>query len=248
MRPLSALGVNAPRRWTVTLAIVAVLGVMSLVTLLFPVVGEALVFRPDRVLERPWTLITFPFTLTVGSGLFGPFFTALLLFWTYQIGSSIENDQGQTRYLGFWALATLLPAALMLLPGARAALVGPSLPIAALTVVWATQNANMQILLMGLVPLAGKWIGALAALGIFAQYYAAGPLTAILSVVSLGIAWAWAAERIPIFPYRQRRKPSKVEAQREIDFMKEVAKRKDDRAEKERLRRLLEGGDDPISR
>lgn len=246
MRPLSALGLNAPKRWTVTLALVAALGVMSLVTLLFPIVWAALAFVPESALGRPWTPITYPFALTVGSGLFGPLFTALLLFWTYQIGSSIENDQGQTRYLGFWGLATLLPAALMLVPGAGGVLAGPSLPIAALTVVWATRNANSQVLMMGFFPIAAKWIGALAALGIFAQYYPASILAGILSLVSLGIAWAWAAEKIPVFPYHARRKPSKAEAKREINFTKEVAKRKDERSDCERLRKLLEDGDDPL--
>lgn len=244
-------GLNLPKRWTATLALVVALGVMSLVTLLFPVVAAFLSFASTEALRQPWSFITYPFTLSIGRDLFGPLFTLLLLLWTYQIGTSVENDQGRGRYLGFWALATVLPALLLLIPGARGVLMGPYLPIAALTVAWATRNANTPVLLMGLVPIAAKWIGALAALGIFAQYYGFGVLTAVLMLVPLGLSWAWAAERIPVLPYHERRyahKPSKVEAQREIDFMKEVAKRKDDRAEKERLRRLLEGGDDPLSR
>lgn len=244
MRPFSSLGLNAPRRWTATLALVAALGVMSLATLLIPALARALVFLPELALSRPWTLLTYPFALTVAGGLTGPLFTALLLFWTYQIGTSIEGERGQPRYLGFWAAATLLPALLMLVPGG-APLDGPSLPIAALTVVWATRNATAQVLLMGLVPLAAKWIGALAALGIFAQYYRFGPVAGVLAILPLALAWAWASERIPVLPYVACRqsKPSRAAQQREIDFMAEVAKRKTERAERERLRKLL-GGDD----
>lgn len=241
----TALGLRTPDRRSATFAIVAVLGAMSILTLLVPAIGQWLIYQPQNVLSRPWTVLTYPLALTVGGGLTGPIFTLFLLLWTFQIGDTVESEQGKPRYLAFWAAATVLPALLMLATGAP--LIGPSLPIAALTVLWAARRPNAMLMLFGIVPIAAKWIGALSALGIFAEYYRiGGPVTGLLSIVSLGVALAWAMNLIPGLPYIKKAKPSKQTVQREIDFMKEVAKRKDDRAEKERLRKLLEGGDDPL--
>ncbi|RYG96390.1 MAG: hypothetical protein EON58_12170, partial [Alphaproteobacteria bacterium] len=108
---------------------------MSLVTLLVPVVGLWLSFLPELALSRPWTFITYPLAMILQDGLAGPLFTLFLLMWTYQIGTSIEGELGRTRYLVFWAAATVLPALLMLTT--RAPLLGPSLPVGALTCAWA---------------------------------------------------------------------------------------------------------------
>ena len=245
MRPLSSLGLRPPGGWTATLVIVAALGVMSIVTFLLPAIGLWLSYLPQVALSRPWTVITYPFAIRVQAGIAGPLFTLFLLLWTYQIGATIESEQGRTRYLIFWAVATVLPALLLTVTGVP--LFEPSLPIGALTCAWAARRPNAQVMLFGILPLAAKWIGALATLGIFLQYWQfGGPIAALLSIISLGLAAVWAAGKIPFLPYVQKYKPSKAEAQREIDFMKEVSRRKDDRADRERLRKLLEGDDDPL--
>lgn len=255
MRPLSALGLNPSKGWTVTLSLVVALGVGAMLTLLFPgAIGNNLVYVPTEVLSRPWSVLLYPFAVPMWGGLLGPIWTLFLLLWTWRVGSFLEEKLEAKRFILLLLAATLVPAAILSIPGAQSALIGPFMPVSVLTVVWATRNANMPLCFMGF-SVAAKWVGALSALGIFAEHYRMSIAAGFVSLIPLGIAWAWAAERIPVLPFYVKRKPTKVEAQRDIDFMKEVAKRKDararrneDRDETERLRRLLEGGDDPISR
>ncbi len=223
-----------------TLAIVALLGLGAILSLLVPPFAPAVAHLPGRW-TTPWTFLTYPLAVEVAGGLFGPFFTVLLLFLVYSLGTQVERELGQGRYLAFWGVATLLPALLLSIPGFAVPLFGPTLPVAALIVVWAVRNAGAQVLAMALFPLQAKWFAAIAAAGVFAQYYRISVPASLMALVPLGIAWAWAADRIPPLPYRARFRPSKAEQKREIDFQKAVRERRDERAEKERLRRLLEG-------
>ena len=246
MRPLAALGLQPKRGWSVTLGLVVALGIGALLTLLFPyAIGMNLMYVPAEALAQPWSILLYPFAVPMWGGLLGPVWTVFLLLWTWRTGSFLEEKLELRRYVALLLAATIVPAGLLSIPGAQSILVGPFMPVAVLTVVWATRNATMPMCFWGF-SVAAKWVGALSALGIFAEHYRIGIAAGFVSLVPLGIAWAWAAERIPFLPFYVKARPSKQEAQREIDFMKEVAKRKDDRADRERLRKLLEGGDDPL--
>ncbi|MER3495700.1 MAG: hypothetical protein C4320_02070 [Armatimonadota bacterium] len=232
-----------------TTVIVGLLGVGALLTLLAPAAGLALSFVPREFVTRPWTALTYPLVISISGGLGGPIFTALLLFWTYQVGRSLEAVMTTPRFIKLWLFGTLFPALILSPVSSSLLLAGPLFPVSVLTVVWATRNANSPVLLMGFFPLAAKWIGALAALGVLATYYPAGPLIGLLALVPLGLAWAFALGRIPGLRVAVPRvaKPTKEQRRRDAEFEGEVARRRAEREEKDRLRRLLEGpaADDP---
>ena len=243
MRPAFSLDRLLPGRRSVTILIVVLLVAGAALSLFFPgAFLQNVVHLPGRW-THPWTFLTYPLALRVEGGLFGPFFTVLLLFWVYSIGTSLESDLGQNRYLPLWGVATILPALLLTIPGVSAPAYGPLLPVATLTVVWAVRNAGAQVLAMALFPLQAKWIGVLAGIGVFIQYYNVSIPAGIVSLLPLGLAYLWASGKIPGLPYAAstKLKPSKAERAREIQFDQAVAARKSEREEKERLRRLLEG-------
>ena len=244
MRPFSQYRSSVPKRVTATSVIVAALGVGALFGLLFPYAARYLDFNPLLALSRPWSYFTYPLTVPLEGGFAGPIFTVFLLLWVYQIGTQIESALGMPRFIGLWLAGTLLPAILFTIPGTQAPLSGPMLPVAVLTVAWATRNANSQLMIFGIVPLAAKWIGAIFALGVFARYYPLGVAPALVSLLPLALTYAFAAEKIPGLAWAApavNRKKSKEEKRKEIDFLDEVRKREKERDEKERLRRLLEG-------
>lgn len=240
------------RRWNITQIFVALLVVGAVVCLLVPSLVEWLAFNPATVSVRPWTLFTYPLVVGIGGGPFGPIFLVFLLLMVYQFGIAVEAELGRSRYIATLLAAILVPSLLFLAlafsyPAASSPLIGPIIPVAVILAIWATRNAGAQVMFWGIIPMKGMWLGALAAVGVFAMYYAPsapGIIRAIFGLLPMGLGWAFAANRLPgplrwSVPLIQRK--SKAEEQREIDFLAEVKRREKDRDEKERLRRLLEG-------
>jgi hypothetical protein len=204
----------------------------------------ALALGPD-LLSRPWSLLTFPFADT-GDGR-GLIWFLFLLYWFWWVGSSMEFDNGSKKLVGFWLAMTVLFAASlwigMMLLNARVDVFGAGLPVAALTVAWGTRNQNQFIRLMFLIPIQGKWLAILATVLVFFGYGTGAPLMGVFAIAPLALAHLYAANRLPI-PYGRSYSPSrptKVQQQRDQKYFDDVKRREQERAERERLRKLFEG-------
>jgi len=168
----------------------------------------------------------------------------LTLFWFFSIGGSLESELGSRRFATFLAIATVLEG-LMLWGGSKAVganvvVFGPGLPVAATTVAWGARNSKAVVRLWGLLPVSGLVI-VLLTVGIVLFGYGTGnPALGFIAAIPLGLAFAWAADRLPGLPYRPAvQKISKQQLAQEREYYDDVKRREQKRAEEERLRKLL---------
>lgn len=214
---------------------------------------EQIVIAPGWA-SRPWAILTYPWAempFTTGFGLLGFIF---LVMWTFWVGGTLERDLGPTKYVGFWL-------AMILLPGLFVGLLGPLLgkpfvvagmwlPIAGMTIAWCTRNPTQQIMLYGIVPLSGKWLGWITLGTTIILSGFGNPLLGVFSAFHLPIAWAFAANKLP-FTYSRgastfgKRKVDDNQFLRKTEKMgasyyDDVKKREKEREERERLRKLFE--------
>ncbi|MFI5386349.1 MAG: rhomboid family intramembrane serine protease [Fimbriimonadales bacterium] len=243
---------GAPATWAL---IGAALGIFVISWLMLGKLYEPLSFALDW--SRPWGLLTYSFA-NFGNGM-GLFWFLLELYWLFWVGTSTEIDLGRTRYLVFFFASAVVAALFIWLgmvivhPGATAALGGLELPISALTVAWGTRHKHENILLMAIIPIPG-WILAwlTVALVIFGYGSAfAAPLMGAFAALHLGLAYLYAENRIPNFAYGReggRTPEQNLKRTEKMDrkYYDDVKKREQDRAEREKLRKLFENsmGDD----
>lgn len=196
----------------------------------------------------PWTALTYPFAIGSLTSGFGLISLVFMIMWLYSLGGILERELGMQKFILVWTLLTIVPV-LLVLPFGKVPLYGSLLPVGGLTVIWATRYPNSPIMLMGMIPLQGKWIGFLSAGIVFFSYGAAGNiLVGLFACGSLALAYVFARNMIPFFQYGgssggsyTRSKPTKEQIERARAFDGEVRKRKQDREERERLRKLFEG-------
>lgn len=210
---------------------------------------ELLAFNPAQTLARPWTLFTYPLS-SAGDGRDAIFFL-ILCWWFYMVGSSLETTlKPRGILLAFGAFAVLGSLSIWLgslvMPGALT-LVGPSLPVAAMTVLWGARFKTSIVQLMLVIPIQGRWIALLTALLVLFGYGSGAPLMGLFACVPLALAWAWGDNRLPFFPFdpvTAKPKLSKAQVEAEERFLREVKERELHRRrrekENERLRKLFE--------
>ncbi|HVH31198.1 MAG TPA: rhomboid family intramembrane serine protease [bacterium] len=146
---------------------------------------SALVFYTGTVLQRPWTLLTYP--LVAGGSIFWILLSAYIL-WLF--GGSLERAWGSRQYAVFWALVAVTSALGLelgsTLTGRHVPLTGVGLPLASIVLVWATMNPSEVLLAYFVIPMQARWLGLIVLiltvfsfpfpLGIFAL---AGPAVAV---------------------------------------------------------------------
>ncbi len=236
----------------VTIAIMVAMCVVSILAFFVPAFGSeviaALSIQGSPML-RPWTFVTYPIAYAgLGAGL-GILFFALMMMWTYFIGSIVERDLDSIRYLAFWCAVTLLGSISMtagyaILGHLNATfLSGPALPLAALLVAWATRYPDSIVMLFMIIPVKAKWLGWLTAGGTLFGYGSINPFLGLFAIVPVAFSYAFASNRFKAMPYSQRlysRVQSKAEKKREQAYFDDVHKREKERQERERLRKLFE--------
>lgn len=198
---------------------------------------SSLIFDPAHPL--PWTPLTYPFA---GEG--PVIFFLFMLLWLYWIGSSLEHDLGSRKFGVLCLVMTLLPVLFLgfgsLLVQRPTSLANELLPLAALTVAWGTRNSSLPVRLWGIIPVTGAMIAILDVLIVIFSY---PPIVSWLAVLPLGFAYLFAKNKVPFFTYSKpvyAYKPSKQKVQEEARYFEEVKKREQERAERERLRKLFE--------
>jgi hypothetical protein len=200
----------------------------------------------DVSMQKPWTLITYPYGAVRGDLLW--FFVGLFIL--YQFGSNLERETGPLGIVVIFFLATILMGAFYLLgtllAGARpTAVPWLDLPDAFVFTVWAARNRSATVMFMFVIPIRAAWLGLIGAGFVAIQYGWVVPIVGVVTASSLGIAWLYGLGRIPGLPFGDipdlTSKAEKKKDDREFQrFREDVRAREIEREEKERLRRLFE--------
>ena len=206
-------------------------------------------FRP--AFSLPWTFLTYPFAANPAD-VIGIFF---MIYWMWIIGAQVERDLGTGKYLAFFGAMTAIPATMMwiclLTTGHASALYGLYLPVAGITIAWATRNPNASMLFMLIIPILAKWLGWLTAALVVFGYGYPNPPVGLFAGVHLLLAHLFAAQRVPLLTYGKDggkvKKQQWLPREKDDNYLLDVKNREIERAERERLRKLFEGSlkDDP---
>jgi hypothetical protein len=244
------MALNDPMRWLrrqtnpITIGICFLLVLGSIASWLSPKFGILVAFD-GKILPRLWALLSYPYS---GSSLAGSgiIFLAFLIMWMWSIGGAIERDHGSRNFLLLWLLVTVLSSLSLAILQAPA--VGVLLPEAAITVMWAARNKTVTVRMMGIIPVPSWVVGALLAAIVFFTYAstAAGILTGLVALTTCGLSFLYASNKIPKLSYGlgygsyTKRKPTQAQKKREAAFRADVFDREQERADRERLRKLFE--------
>jgi len=207
---------------------------------------------------QPWQLVTYPFAYTPLTDAIAFMFFVCLIAWMIFAGMTVEREIGSPRFAIMWIAMSIAPALLIGVYSSIARLSfgfgGPFLPAAGLTIAWCTRYASEQILLYGFIPMAGKWVAWITAAMVFFLYGAMRPEFGILAAGPLVLPWLYAANRLP-FPYGRvgsfgsgwgrsskgtRDENLKRHEKMDKKYYEDVKKREQERADRERLRKLFE--------
>lgn len=218
--------------------------------------GQALAgqlgFEPSLALQRIWTFVTYPYSYPPGA-----FVSVLFIcLWLFSMGGMVERELGTPKYIAFWVVMTALGGLMFWvgwrITGIQSALFGAFMPTAAVTVAWGTRNPEATVMVMFVLPLKGKWIAWIAAALVF---FGTSAQLALFAASPLLLAYFFAAEKIPGIPFTVRAGGSRASArerreqQRKFtDFREKIREREQERAERERLRKLFESSLDDDNR
>lgn len=195
--------------------------------------------------RNPWSILTFPLASMGAPGeIISVLFTCL---WSYWVGRSLEKDTGPGLLVGIFGVLTLASSVAWILGslvvGANPLLAGVSLPLAALTVIWAMRNPEHTILLMMIVPVKAKYLAVITAVVTLFTAGGPSPLMGVFALLPLLLGFLYATNRIPGLRFGTtpadsvQKKKSNEEFRR---FQDEVRKKEKEREERERLRKLFE--------
>lgn len=240
-------GVQPPpaSRNTATIGLIVALAAAFVLNWL-PGFGDS--FRNIAVLSlaAPWAAPLYPFAFSGNGGEL--FFFLFSLLWLFFVGNALESTVGKVGLVVHFFAAALVHGLVALAAFAALApvgvLMGPGLPLAFLTVLYAARAPEQSIMFWGIFPLKLKWLAILVvALTIFG-YGTGNPLLGILLALPCALAWVYGQDRIPGFrlgrpPFEEARQKQK-ENKRFDEFFGKVRDRAKERDERERLRKLFE--------
>ena len=240
----------SPKSVPVTMGLIITLVIAFLVAWASPnPILEPLIFQGDW--SKFWTAFTYPW------GSFGVeviIFFLMGLLWLYSIGGDVEREVGPRFYAALFFVMTLLGAIGVTIGGAvmntKGMAMGDLIPACGITCVWASRRPNTMASFFG-IPIAAKWIGGLAVLMVLIPYGKSAPLMGLFAALPCLVGWLFGSGKLPIrFPNQWgsststahgKTKAERAKEQREFEgFIDNVRAREQERAEKERLRKLFE--------
>lgn len=243
MNPIREFISNAKRSGApATTAIVAGIAICFLAS--FFNVGQqvfsALAFSASGALAQPWTFLSYPLAYPA-TNLIGALFLCL---WIWGIGGSVERTLRTQRYVSFWIIMTLLGSVFVFagskIMAIEGFLFGAAIPTAATTVVWGVRNPNVEVRLMFVLPITGRWLAWLSAALVF---FGTQPQLAPFAALPLLFAYLFAADKLSFLPFssgRLTKAEAKRESRRVFEVIDNAIDRQKSRAEREKLRRLFE--------
>jgi len=234
----------------VTTLLVISLGLTALYLSINKFQGIEFIGYAGAGIAKPWTLLTYPWAplIETGRGLVGSIF---LMIWLYWIGRSVERDLSPSKMAGFWFAVTLAGAlgnwVGMSATRVFAPLLGPEIPIAALTILWCTRNPSHTIRVYMVIPVTGKWIAWITVACVLVGYGYEVPLMGIVDCIPLFLAYLYAANRLPRLAYgsggvyqaTQKEATTRGQVMYDQSYFDEVKRREKEREERERLKKLL---------
>lgn len=149
-----------------------------------------LIFHPDAVLARPWTVLTYP--LMASGGILWLLLGSYML-WLF--GGSLERGWGDRDYLVFLGLVSVATAAAIWLgagvTGIAPTLAGPWMILASAVLAWSLINPRERLLLYFVLPIEARWLAVGSAILVFFSF--PFPL-GLFALGGLGAAW-WYVRR-----------------------------------------------------
>lgn len=204
---------------------------------------EILAYSPD--LSQPWTLLTYPFTARIEHVIW----FALVCWILFQFLSDLERRMQAIGVTAFFFVMTLLGGIGYYIGSAifGTSMIFPSLnlPTEVVVFTWCLLNPSAQIRLMFVLPVHTRVLMWLCVAGIIIECGWGNPLVGFCAALPVPVAWAYATNRIPGMRFGDVPSLSEAKAKKKDDrsfhqFMDKVKEREQDRAEKERLRKLFE--------
>lgn len=226
-----------------TLGLLIALGLCA-IFMWIPQIAETwlALFALNMPSARFWGFLTYPLVVPIE-----PFFLIFQGLWLWSFGSMIESRLGTAGLLREFIIGTIVCGvclALVAVPlEGSLLLTSPWLPIAFITVMACAWSPNQQILFW-MFPLQLKWLALIT--GIFAVWiYGMGaPLVGLGAAVPLALGWFYGSGKLgPLSPGVNpfaKRQEKKRENRAFDEFYSKVREREQERAERERLRKLFE--------
>ena len=188
-----------------------------------------------------WALLTYPYLGGIS------LFLVFTVMWIYWVGTMLERDLGSKKFAVVWLVASvigILPLVIL-----RESAFGMLVPGAIIVTIWATRNPNQTVMVFMIIPVAAKYIGIAALLGVFATYSGGTnhPWVGLAAVSGCIVGFFFARNQLLGLTYgkapvnkqpRSQTRASKVYKQ---EYYDDVRRREKEREEKERLRKLFEG-------
>lgn len=232
---------NAP----VTLGLIAVLVLFTFILPTLPSGVQGSLAFDAQWYGHPWSLLTYSFIFPGGPGnLVGLFFLA---WWGLMIGGMVEREMSSRRY-GIFLAAVAIGSPLVMWVGAMlfqspVTIFGPFFIDAAVAVAWGTRFASLELRILGVLPIQARVIGWLFTIGLYLVYGIGNPVLGTFALLPLLAVWAFAENKLP-FAFGPRliertKAAGRGVVQYDEAYYDEVRKREQERAEKERLRKLL---------
>ncbi len=206
-------------------------------------ISSLLAFNTLTSAAKPWQILTYVFVPSYD--LIGVLFAS---FWMWNIGTVVERDQGSPRFAAILGIYTVLAALCLWLgsaiTGIPGVLVGAWGILSCVTVLWGTRYPNMTTLFMFVIPIKAKW---LALLSVALVFFGSHPALAVFAALPLILAALFARDQLPIKYGSGPSSAKRVNKTRSgmptsPEFIADVRKREQERADRERLRKLFEDG------
>lgn len=134
------------------IANVAVFVALWILSLLGYPLGDVLALRPDMLLFRPWTLITYMF---VHAGFLHVLFNMIALFF---FGPPVEERLGSSNFIKYYLVCGLGAAALSFVFALHTMIVGASGAIYGVMLAYALWWPDSPIYIWGILPVKAKWL------------------------------------------------------------------------------------------
>ncbi|MGB9620638.1 MAG: rhomboid family intramembrane serine protease [Armatimonadota bacterium] len=156
------------------------------------VIVEYLAYASNALAGRPWIAVTYPLVGLYGdsSGIISLLFAG---YWLWVAGGSLERSWGTARFATYFVVMCALSAVGLyvgtLITGVPTAAAGLWLPLAGVTVAFAMNNPEQQILFFFVVPLKLKYLALLDVAILLIAYGQASLIVGITALV--GCAYSY---------------------------------------------------------
>jgi len=165
---------------------------------LAPWVGCALpVFSPEIGPVRYWTFLTYP--IAQGAQ-FDFIYTAILCYWLWWVGGSLERSWGSAGFARFFVALTLVTS-LALWVGARMLgvgyiLCGLTLPVVGLTTAWAAINPYEELLFWMVIRMRAWILAAIVVAMMFFYDFHGAPVLGLFALANPLLGYLWVRGRM----------------------------------------------------